>query len=140
MAAHTFDAAGYLLGLDDGAGTTLDTDFAGEVVGPITHHAPCDPMGNGAGGPAGRLLGLTGASVTEVTQCAGVDGMWGWRRGNEDVAIPLAQALGEGIRQAGGDVVVGDCHLANTVITEQTGRVPVHSLQVLARAYGIESE
>jgi Fe-S oxidoreductase len=29
---------------------------------------------------------------------------------------------------------------ANTAITEQTGRVPVHPLQVMARAYGIPEE
>ncbi|NBW47411.1 MAG: hypothetical protein EBR46_04640, partial [Betaproteobacteria bacterium] len=36
-----------------------------------------------------------------------------------------------------GDVVAGDCHLANTAINEQTGTKPVHPLQMIARAYGI---
>jgi hypothetical protein len=36
--------------------------------------------------------------------------------------------------------VAGDCHLANGVITEQTGRVPLHPIQVIARAYGIPPE
>ena len=35
---------------------------------------------------------------------------------------------------------MGDCHLANTAITEQTGRVPSHPIQVIARAYGITAE
>jgi len=52
----------------------------------------------------------------------------------------VAGALGDRIEQAGGDLVAGDCHFANTVIVEQTGRVPRHPLQVLARAYGIDSE
>ena len=36
--------------------------------------------------------------------------------------------------------MAGDCHLANGAITEQTGRVPFHPLQVMARAYGIAEE
>jgi hypothetical protein len=37
-------------------------------------------------------------------------------------------------------VVTGDCHLANTAINEQTGREPLHPLQLVARAYGIPEE
>ena len=48
--------------------------------------------------------------------------------------------LADEIRRANGDVVAGDCHLANTAITEQTGRQPVHPLQLIARAYGISEE
>jgi glycerol-3-phosphate dehydrogenase subunit C len=40
--------------------------------------------------------------------------------------------------EAGTDLVAGDCHLANTAIDEATGKRPVHPVQVLARAYGLE--
>ena len=36
--------------------------------------------------------------------------------------------------------MAGDCHLANTAITELTGRIPQHPLQIVARAYGIPAE
>ena len=49
--------------------------------------------------------------------------MWGLRAENADLAIPMAKKLGDEIDRAGGDVVAGDCHLANTAIAEQTGRV-----------------
>ena len=42
--------------------------------------------------------------------------------------------------RADAEVVAGDCHLANGAIIEQTGRVPLHPLQVIARAYGIPEE
>ncbi len=138
VAAHTFDAAEYLLDLYDGADTVFDTDFNGEIVAQITYHVPCHQRARGSGEPGQRLLALTGASVTPVEACAGVEGMWGWRRENDRVAVPLAAALGEQIELANGDVVAGDSHFANTVILEQTGRVPRHPLQVLARAYGID--
>jgi hypothetical protein len=44
------------------------------------------------------------------------------------------------VKDAGGDIVTGDCHLANTAINEQTGNKPVHPLQMIARAYGIPEE
>jgi hypothetical protein len=54
--------------------------------------------------------------------------------------VRLAHQLGDQIDEAGGDVVAGDCHLANTAILEQTGRTAQHPLQVMARAYGIAVE
>jgi hypothetical protein len=44
------------------------------------------------------------------------------------------------VKDANGDVVAGDCHLANTAITEQTGATPLHPLQVVAKAYGLDTE
>jgi hypothetical protein len=38
------------------------------------------------------------------------------------------------------DLVAGDCHLANTAIREATTKVPIHPIQVLARAYGLEGD
>jgi Fe-S oxidoreductase len=38
------------------------------------------------------------------------------------------------------ELVAGDCHLANTAIREGTERVPLHPLQVLARAYGLPED
>jgi Fe-S oxidoreductase len=83
---------------------------------------------------------LTGAKVTLVQQCSGIDGMWGLRAENAQISMEVGRKLGAEITRAQGDVVAGDCHLANTAITEQTGRVPVHPIQVIARAYGIAPE
>jgi Fe-S oxidoreductase len=83
---------------------------------------------------------LTGAKIKLVQQCSGIDGMWGLRAENADLSMPHAKALADEIRNAGGDVVAGDCHLANTAITEQTDLKPLHPLQVVARAYGIPEE
>jgi glycerol-3-phosphate dehydrogenase subunit C len=75
--------------------------------------------------------------VNVVQRCSGMEGTWGWRAVNDDLSIPVARRLGAEIEGAGGDIVTGDCHLANTAITEQTGRTPVHPIQMVARAYGI---
>jgi Fe-S oxidoreductase len=140
VAAHTHDAAEYLMTLHDGDGTSLDTHFTGEVPATVTYHASCHLTAHGVGLPGRDLIELTGATVSVVQQCSGVDGMWGLRPENTPISVSMAERLGNEIARLGGDVVVGDCHLANTAIVEQTGRRPVHPLQLVARAYGINPE
>ena len=65
--------------------------------------------------------------------------MWGLRAENADISIPIARKLADEIHRAAGDVVAGDCHLANTAINEQIGEEPLHPLQLIARAYGTVS-
>ncbi len=140
VAEHTYDAAEYLMQIHKGDDTSLDTEFRGETVESITYHTPCHLRAQNIGFKSRDLMKLTGAKVKLVQQCSGIDGMWGFRAGNEDISVPIAKKLGEQIDKAGGDIVAGDCHLANTAITEQTGRTPQHPLQVMARAYGIAEE
>jgi len=140
VAEHTYDAAEYLMNVHKGDDTTLETDFTGETVESITYHTPCHLRAQNIGFKSRDLMKLTGAKVKLVQQCSGIDGMWGFRAGNEDISIPIAKKLGEQIDKAGGDAVAGDCHLANTAIVEQTGRDEKHPLQIIARAYGIPEE
>jgi glycerol-3-phosphate dehydrogenase subunit C len=140
VAEHTYDAVEYLMQVHRADETVLDTDFTGEAVASITYHTPCRLRAQNVGFTSRDLMRLTGAEVTLVQQCSGVGSMWGLRAGNEDISVPIAEKLGAQIDQAGGDIVAGDCHLANTAIAEQTGRTCQHPLQVMARAYGIAQE
>ena len=140
VAEHTYDAAEYLMNVHKGEDTALDTDFSGETLAEITYHTPCHLRAQNIGFKSRDLMKLTGAKVKLVQQCSGIDGMWGFRAGNEDISIPIAKKLGDQITKAGGDAVAGDCHLANTAIVEQTGREARHPLQIIARAYGIAEE
>ena len=140
VAAHTYDACEYLMRVHKGDGTGLDTQFRGDVPAEIAYHAPCHLRAQNIGLRSRDLLKLTGARVKVVQQCSGIDGLWGLRAENDTLSIAVAQLLAAELEKTGGDVVAGDCHLANTAITEQTGRVPQHPLQVLARAYGIAPE
>ena len=140
VAEHTYDAAEYLMKVHKADDTVLDIDFPGETVESVTYHTPCHLRAQNIGFKSRDLMKLTGAKVKLVQQCSGIDGMWGFRAGNEEISVPIAKKLGDQIEKAGGDVVAGDCHLANTAIVEQTGRTPQHPLQVMARAYGIAEE
>jgi Fe-S oxidoreductase len=139
VAEHTFDAAEYLMKLHR-AGASLDLDFRGDVPQTITYHTPCHLRAQNIGLKSRDLMKLTGAKITLVQQCSGIDGMWGLREENADLSLAVSTKLGEEIGRAGGEVVAGDCHLANTAITEQTARLPLHPIQVMARAYGIPED
>ncbi len=140
VASRTYDAAEYLMNLHKAEGTSLDIEFDGFVPATITYHTPCHLKAQNIGLKSRDLLKLTGAKVKLVQQCSGIDGMWGLRAENEGISIPIARKLADEIHKAGGDVVAGDCHLANTAINEQTGEEPLHPLQLIARAYGIPEE
>jgi Fe-S oxidoreductase len=140
VAEHTFDAAEYLMRVHKGENSNLDIDFPGDVPETITYHAPCHLRAQNIGLKSRDLMKLTGAKVRLVQQCSGIDGMWGLRDENAELSMDVSRKLGDEIARAEGEVVAGDCHLANTAITEQTGRVPMHPIQVMARAYGIPEE
>jgi glycerol-3-phosphate dehydrogenase subunit C len=140
VAEHTYDASEYLMKVHRADDTVLDTDFEGELHRTITYHTPCHLRAQRIGFTSRDMMKLTGARVRLVQQCAGIDGLWGLRDGHEHVSLPIGEKLGAEIEIAGGEVVAGDCLLANTVIVEQTGRPALHPLQVIARAYGIPQE
>jgi Fe-S oxidoreductase len=140
VSEHTFDAAEYLVKLHKTEGSSLDTDFTGTIPETVTYHTPCHLRAQNIGLKSRDLMKLTGAKIKLVQQCSGIDGMWGLRAENAHLSLPIGEKLGQMVKDAGGDVVAGDCHLANTAINEQTGRKPVHPLQMIARAYGIPEE
>jgi glycerol-3-phosphate dehydrogenase subunit C len=140
VAEHSFDASEYLMGLHRHDGGSLDMVFSGDIPDTVTYHTPCHLRALDIGLKSRDLMKLTGAKVKLVQQCSGIDSMWGFRAENVHLSLPVGRKLGEEIQRSGGDIVAGDCHLANGVITEQTGRVPIHPIQMLARAYGIAEE
>ena len=140
IAEHTYDAAEYLMKVHRDPDTALDVDFEGDVPDTITYHTPCHLRAQNIGLKSRDLMKLTGAKIKLVQQCSGIDGMWGLRAENADLAIPMASKLGAEITRVGGEVVAGDCHLANTAINEQIGNMPAHPIQIVARAYGIAAE
>ena len=140
VAAHTYDSSEYLMNLHKAEGTELDTNFIGKIPEGISYHIPCHLRAQKIGLCSRDIMNLTGAKITLIDQCSGIDGMWGLKAGNEEVSVPIAKKLADKLEAANNQIVAGDCHLANTAIVEQTGIVPQHPLQVVARAYGIAEE
>ena len=140
VSEHTFDAAEYLIRLHKAEGTSLDTEFTGDVPESVSYHTPCHLRAQNIGLKSRDLMKLTGTTVKLVQQCSGIDGMWGLKADNVELSLPIGRKLAAAITESNGEAVAGDCHLANGVIVEQTGRVPVHPIQLVARAYGIAEE
>ena len=140
VAAHTYDSSEYLMNLHKAEGTELDTNFTGEIAESISYHIPCHLRAQNIGLRSRDIMKLTGAKITLIDQCSGIDGMWGLKAGNEEFSVPIAKKLANKLEAANNQIVAGDCHLANTAINEQTGIIAQHPLQIVARAYGIAEE
>ncbi len=140
VAAHTFDSSEYLINLHKNDATELDTNFEGDIPATVSYHIPCHLRAQNIGLRSRDLMKLTGTKITLIDQCSGIDGMWGLRAENAEFSLPIAKKLAEKITTVASEVIAGDCHLANTAITEQTGQTPMHPLQLIARAYGITEE
>jgi len=126
VAAHAVEATEHLAGLL--ASGALDTSFDGDAPERVVYHLACHARALGPSRPGVDLLRATGAVVHVAEGCAGPIG-----------APPVVGAeLGSELASVAADVVVGDCHLANTAILERTGRSALHPVQVLARAYGMD--
>ncbi len=138
VASHTYDAAEHLMNVHKGEETALDTEFGGDVPEQVTYHAPCHLRMQQIGLRSRDLMKLTGAKITVVAECSGIDGTWGYREQNYEMSRGVARKLADGIAKAGNDTVAGDCHLANGGILQETGTQPVHPISLVARAYGIE--
>jgi Fe-S oxidoreductase len=137
VAARTFDASEYLMARHKE--TPLDTDFsAGTTYTSIVWQSACHSRAQQIGPKSRDLMALTGAKVQVVERCSAIDGTWGLRAENVEMARRIAKPLMEAIARSDAELVAGDCHLSNGAIHEDTGRRPLHPVQVLARAYGIE--
>ena len=141
VAEHTMDATEYLWNkLHKGEETELNQEFEGCVPEAVTYHAPCHLRAQNIGYKSRDLLKLTGAKVAVVAECSGVDGGWGLKAQNIELAVNVSNKMGRALEKAGTELIAGDCRLANGAIIEQTGTTPSDPVQVLARAYGIAPE
>jgi Fe-S oxidoreductase len=144
VAEHVADPAEYLVALHKADGTQLDTEFPGRESGAVpdkvTYHVACHLQAQQIGLKSRDLLKIAGVGATLVQRCSGIDGTWGYRAENYELARQVAQPLKREVEAAGNQVVCGDCHLANGSIEQETGTRPIHPMQLMARAYGIAEE
>ncbi len=143
VAAHTFDPAEYLMRRQRDADDpfSLRDGFPGRddgtVPDTVTYHVACHLQAQNAGLRSRDLLKVAGVKCSLVQRCSGIDGTWGYRSENYELARKVARPLGREIEAAGNDTVCGDCHLANGSILQETGTQPVHPMRLMARAYGL---
>jgi len=136
LAENTYDIGEYLYML--GREKKLKREFP-VSLGKVAYHLPCHLKSQNIGFRSQQLLKFAGASEIEMLDnCSGVDGTWGMKAQWYDASMKVADKLLEGVRRADPDHVATDCPLAALRIREGTGRVAVHPIVLLQRAYGLE--
>src|SRR4051794_636599 len=96
VAAHTFDTSEYLLARH--REQPLDTEFEGTTYGSILWQAACHYRAQQIGPKSKQLMELTGAKVNMIERCSAIDGTWGLRAENMEMAKRVAKPLMEKIR------------------------------------------
>ena len=119
----------------------LDTEFTGTIPETITYHAPCHLRAQNIGLKSRDLLKLTGAKITVVAECSGIDGTWGLARaelrGSRKVAKKMADADRQGRTTTSWPATATWPTAASS---KRPASRPCTRCSSLARAYGIPEE
>lgn len=138
LSKRIFDLSEYLVKLNNEG--RLSKDFPVQV-GKVAYHQPCHLKYQAIGNKSLELLRLAGAEVIFIDKgCSGHDGTWAMKKEYFDLAQRVARGLHRGVNESNADLIATDCSLAGLQIQQGTGRETLHPIEVLAKAYGIETE
>ncbi|MGQ9632298.1 MAG: anaerobic glycerol-3-phosphate dehydrogenase subunit C [bacterium] len=137
VSERTRDVCEYLMELK--GRDKLNTDFS-ISLGKILYHMPCHLKAQNIGYKSRDLLSLVpGTEILTVERCSGVDGTWGMKREYFRSSLEVANPIFEEVKNEKPDFVVSDCPLAAGQIEQNTGIRPFHPVQMIRRAYGLDS-
>lgn len=138
VSKRVYDLSEYLVKLNNEG--RLSRDFKVDV-GKVAYHQPCHLKYQAIGAKSIELLRLAGAQVVFIDKgCSGHDGTWAMKEEYFDLAQRVARGLHRGVNESNAGIVATDCSLAGLQIQQGTGRVTIHPIEVLAKAYGIEDD
>jgi Fe-S oxidoreductase len=129
---RTFDLCEYLVRL--AIDKKLDRSFL-SAPKRIAYHLPCHLKAQRIGFRSRDLLRMTGAEVTLVERCSGMDGTWGMKTEHYAESMRIAQALGRDLQDAEPDVIATDCPLAAMQIRAVTATPVRHPIEIVRQAY-----
>lgn len=135
-AARTFDICEYLMGLHSRG--ELSTAFV-RPLGEVAYQIPCHLRAQNIGYKSRDLMELIpGTRVHLIEKCSAIDGTWGLKEQYFDLSRKVAEPLLSAIREIRPDLTVSDCPLAGLQIEQGTGQKPLHPVQALRVAYGLD--
>jgi glycerol-3-phosphate dehydrogenase subunit C len=138
VSKRVYDVSEYMVKLNNEG--RLNREFTVNP-GKVAYHQPCHLKYQAIGTKTIELLRLAGAEVIFIDKgCSGHDGTWAMKREYFNLAQKVARGLHRGVNESGADQVVTDCSLAGLQITQGTGRKTIHPIELVAKAYGIETE
>ena len=118
----------------------LKTDFAA-LNRYIPYHTSCHQKLHRIGRPALDLLGLIPSLQVEEmgADCCGITGTYGYKHEKYDIAQAVGQPLFDRIRSSGSNLAICDNETCRWNIAASTGIRTVHTIQILAHAYGLRN-
>ena len=79
-------------------------------------------------------------TVHLIEKCSAIDGTWGLKKQYFHLSFKVADPLLREVRESKPDLTVSDCPLAGLQIEQGLGQKPLHLIQILEQAYGLEEE
>ena len=135
VAENTMDLSEYLVGVHKRG--KLDLGFSQEV-GKVRYHQPCHLTAQNIGFKAQELLSLIpGAEVKRMQCCSGHDGSWSVKKEYFEASMKVGKPLFK-FMKAEEACLASDCPLSAIQVQQATGKKPIHPIEVMARAYGLE--
>jgi glycerol-3-phosphate dehydrogenase subunit C len=137
VAEHIYDINEFLW-LQYEAGR-LRTDFRPQNGRYLPYHTSCHQKLHRIGRPALDLLALIpGLKVEEMpVDCCGITGTYGYKHEKYAIAQAVGKPLFDLIKASGADLAICDNETCRWNIAANTGIRVVHTVQVLAEAYGL---
>jgi glycerol-3-phosphate dehydrogenase subunit C len=134
VAAAVRDPAEFLWAMRDEP--RFNTDFRSTPGGRIAYHAPCHLRAQAIGFRGRDLLrGLPGVRVGMVQECSGHDGTYAMTVEGFGPSARIGRKAFDGLRDLEATVWATECPLAALQFRQHAGRVALHPMSILARAY-----
>lgn len=139
VAAGTQDLCEYLMNLHKQG--KLKRDFSGPAPRRVAYHLPCHLKAQNIGFRSRDLLRLIPHIQVElIDQCSGMDGTWGMKSQFYSLSSKIADRLVRQVQDAEAEAVATDCPLAALQMEDRSGLRPLHPVEILCRAYGMQAE
>ena len=140
VAEITYDFNEFLLGLL--ATDKLVTESLRPIPLRLAYHQPCQYRAHGIGSPAVEILHLIPELQIEESHadCCGIAGTYGYKKEKYATSMAVGQALFDFVLDIGGPVAVCDSETCRWQITHGTKLPAIHPVELLAYAYGYETE
>jgi FAD/FMN-containing dehydrogenase/Fe-S oxidoreductase len=105
----------------------------------FAYHTPCHLFALGLAGAGPELLTeLTKAKVTDINSgCCGLAGTCGMQKKNFDLSVEIAKDMVEALNAVDTKYVMTECTACKMQIEQLTGKMVIHPIKVLAKAYGL---
>ena len=137
VAENTYDLSEFLMKVHEAG--KLDLNFV-QQPGKVRYHQPCHLKAQNIGFKAQELLSLIpGAEVKRMQCCSGHDGSWSVKKENFEASMKVGKPLFK-FMNVPDTCTATDCPLSAIQVQQATGQKPIHPIQVLYRAYGLDSK